>query len=89
MGEVGSAVLISVGKEHREWQDAVRCRKTMSKCDASDVESSCVAGRTQVIASLLPMLKGVRSLGNEAVDFGDSVSACREEGSVACGALKV
>ena len=89
MGEVGSAVLISVGKEHREWQNAVKCRKTMSKGNACDVESSCAGRRTQVITSLLPMLKGASSLSNEAVDFGNRISACREEGSIACDTLKV
>jgi hypothetical protein len=35
------------------------------------------------------MLKRVGSLGNEAVDFGDSVGAGREEGSIACDAVKM
>ena len=59
----------------------------MNKSDACDVESSRVARRTQAIVSLLSMLKGVSGLGNEAVDFGDSASVRREEGSVACDAL--
>jgi hypothetical protein len=36
MGEVGSAVLISVGGKHRKWQNAVKGRKAMSKSDACD-----------------------------------------------------
>ena len=89
MSEVGSAVLISVGKEHREWQDAVQRSKSVSKRNACHVESRCVARRALVIVSLLQMLKGVGSLGNEAVDFDDSGSACSEEGSVARGAMEM
>ena len=61
----------------------------MSKRDACDVESRFDARRTLVIVPLLPMLKGVGSLGNEVLDFGGSVSAGREEGSIACDVVKI
>ena len=52
-------------------------------------KSRCIARRTQVIVSLLSMLKGVSGLSNGAVNVGNRASVCREEGSVACNALKV
>ena len=55
----------------------------MSKCNACNVESRCIARRTLVIVLLLQMLKGVGSLGNEIVDFDDNVCVCCEEGSIA------
>jgi len=81
--EVGSTVSISVGDEYRERQDAMQCRKSVSKGNACNAESRCIARRTLAIVSLLQMPKGVGSLGNEVIDFDDNVCARCEEGSIA------
>ena len=73
VGEVGSAVLISVGEKYREWQDAVYCRKSVSKRNACDIEGRCVVRRTLVCVALLEMQEGFGSLGNEGVELDDSV----------------
>ena len=61
----------------------------MSKCNACNVEGRCTVGRTLVIVSLLQVLKGVGSLGNEAVDCDDNVGTRSEEGSVARDAVEM
>jgi len=87
--KVGSAILISVGKEYREWQDPMQCRKSMSKCDTCNIESRCAIRCTLFVISLLQVLKGVGSLGNEAVDCDNNISARSEEGSVTRDAVEM
>jgi hypothetical protein len=61
----------------------------MSKCDASNVEGRCAVRCALFVVSLLQVLKGVGSLGNEAVDCDNNISARSEEGSVTRDAVEM
>jgi len=67
----------------------MQCSKSMSKCKACNVEGCRTVGRTLLIISLLQVLKGVGSLGNETVECDDNVSTRSEEGSVARDAVEM
>ena len=89
MRKVWSAISIPIWKEYRERQDPMQCNKSMSKCKACNVEGCCTVGRTLLIISLLQVLKGVGSLGNEAVDCDGNFCTRSEEGSVARDAVEM